>query len=155
MRITLASTAIAAVCGSLALGVTAPALAAAPEQPGRVAVAHAPSALTETLSAGNRIIREARSASPDAAKLGALQQQLETSAGQLLKAAEPDPLEELRQALDKLIKDATKIVDEVAKKDAAGTTAAADEFAVDLKDLQERPARQGVAAPLSVPVPLQ
>lgn len=149
MRIKLASTAIAAVCGSLALGVTAPALAAAPE-PGRVTVAAAPTALEETVSLGHRIVREARSASPDVAKLGALQQQLRAAAGRA-----PDPLDELEQALDKLFKDVTKIIDEVAREDAAATTLAADMVAADLKDLPERPARQGVTAPVSVPVPLQ
>ena len=154
MRITLASTAMAAVCGSLALGVTVPALAAAPET-GRVAVAHAPSALAETVSVGNRIVREARSASPDAARLTALRQQLETSAGQLLEASAPDPLEELRQALDKLIKDATKIVDQVAKADAAGTMSAANTFATDLKGVAAKvPTAQKGPGPLQVPVPV-
>ncbi|MEU2516267.1 hypothetical protein [Streptomyces syringium] len=156
MRIKLASTAMAAVCGSLALGLTAPAAAAAPERPGRVATAHAPSALAETLSVGHRIIREARSSSPDAAQLTALRQQLETSAGHLLVApAAPDPLEELRQALDKVLKDVSKIIDEVVKRDAAGTTAAANTFATDLKGVTAKvPTAQKGAGPLQVPTPV-
>lgn len=155
MRIKLASTAMAAVCGSLALGVTAPALAATPETGHVAAVAHAPSALAETVSVGHRIVREARSASPDAAELTALRQQLETSAGQLLEASAPDPLDELRQALDKLIKDVTKIVDEVAKRDTAGTTAAANTFAADLKGVAAKvPGAQKGVGPLQVPVPV-
>ncbi|MBP2404090.1 hypothetical protein SNS2_2175 [Streptomyces netropsis] len=154
MRITLASTAMAAVCGSLALGVTAPALAAAPET-GRATVAHAPSALAETVSVGHRIVREARSASPDAAKLTALQQQLRASAGPLLAPSDPDPLDELRQALDKLIKDVTKIIDEVAQRDAAGTTVAANQFATDLKGVAAKvPTAQKGPGPLAVPVPI-
>ncbi|MFI1254669.1 hypothetical protein ACH4U6_12840 [Streptomyces netropsis] len=151
MRIKLASTAIAAVCGSLALGVTAPALAAAPE-PGRVvAVAAAPTALEETVSLGHRIVREARSASPDVAKLGALQQQLRAAVERA-----PDPLDELEQALDKLIEDVTKIVDEVERKDAAATTLAADTVAADLMDIPKGPtAMQKEAASLPVPLPLQ
>ncbi|MFV8130163.1 hypothetical protein [Streptomyces syringium] len=156
MRITLASTAMAAVCGSLALGVTAPALAATP-QPGRSAVvAHAPSALAETVSVGHRIVREARSASPDAAKLTALQQQLRASAGPLLAPSDPDPRDELKQALDKLIKDVTKIIDEVGQRDMAGTTTAANTFATDLKGVAAKvPGAQKGPGPLAVPVPIQ
>ncbi|MGX8907253.1 hypothetical protein ACR820_18885 [Streptomyces netropsis] len=153
MRITLASTAMAAVCGSLALGVTAPALAAAPDTGHAAVAAHAPSALAETVAVGHRIVREARSSSPDAAKLTALQQQLEASARQLPSA--PDPRDELKQALDKLIKDVTKIIDEVTKRDAAGTTAAANTFATDLKGVAAKvPLPQKGAGPLQVPVPL-
>ncbi|MGI5529305.1 hypothetical protein ACQEVX_18485 [Streptomyces syringium] len=155
MRITLASTAMAAVCGSLALGVTAPALAAAPE-PGRAAVAQAPSALAETVSVGDRIVREARSASPDAAKLTALQQQLRVSAGQLLEPSDPDPRDELKEAIDRLIKDVTEIVDEVTQGDAAGTTAAANQFATDLKGVAAKvPTAQKGPGPLAMPVPIQ
>ncbi|WP_370420135.1 hypothetical protein AB8O64_18930 [Streptomyces sp. QH1-20] len=155
MRITLASTAMAAVCGSLALGVTAPALAAAPETGHTAVAAHAPSALAETVAVGHRIVREARSASPDAAKLTALQQQLAASARQLPAPSALDPRDELKQALDKLIKDVTKIIDEVTKRDAAGTTAAANTFATDLKGVAAKvPVPQKGPGPLQVPVPL-
>lgn len=128
----------AAACGSLVLGAAGPALAGPSASPGTRAAAPqrngAPDALDEIRTLVSRITREARSGSPDAAALTSLRQRLDEPAGRLLddvsarpKAAPtaPDPVTDVRQLLEKLIKDVNKILDDVARKDtpAAGVDA--------------------------------
>ncbi|ARZ66505.1 hypothetical protein SMD11_0839 [Streptomyces albireticuli] len=168
MRTTwLSTTLTAAACGSLVLGVAGPALAEAPAAaPGARTEAlqrnEVPVALEEIRTLVSRITREARSGSADTATLRDLQRQLDRPAERLLddiaarpKAAPmaPDPAAEIKQALDKLIKDVSKLLDDVAKKDTAATDASAADAIKDLNDMLTKiPGLVSGAIP-SLPVP--
>ncbi|MBB5118774.1 hypothetical protein AF335_06460 [Streptomyces eurocidicus] len=139
----------AAACGSLVLGAAGPAPAGTPARPGtRAAAAQrngAPDALAEIRALVSRITGEARSGSPDAAALASLRQRLDASAERLLddvatarpKAAPtaPDPVTEVRRLLDKLLKDISKIIDDVAGKDTPSAAADAGVADATLQDV--------------------
>ncbi|MCD9141139.1 hypothetical protein [Streptomyces albireticuli] len=140
----------AAACGSLALGAasSAPAEARTAAHGTRAAAQRneVPGALDEIRTLVSRITREARSASPDTATLRSLRRQLDRPAGRLLddatarpKAAPmaPDPLPEVKQLLDELNKDVTRIIDDVTKTGTAASTEV-DGVVADLKEILAR-----------------
>ncbi|MBT2385384.1 hypothetical protein [Streptomyces sp. ISL-11] len=175
MRINkLTSTAIAVVaCGSLALGAAGPALAAPEPRPAVKPVEpkavvqqrlDTAGALGETFTLVARIGKEAQAKSPDVKTLRSLQQQLQKSSDQLLRSARkarpshpaagpagravPDPTAEIKQALDKLVKDVTKLIADVARKDTAAVVMDVAATLMDLKDLLAKipPVLTGAAA---------
>ncbi|GAA0473233.1 hypothetical protein ABZ951_19930 [Streptomyces sp. NPDC046215] len=154
----------AAACGSLLAGAAGPALAgqrgapeprpaARPAQPKAAAVQQqleVAGHLGETLSLTSRIAREAQAGKPDLKTLTSLRQQLQKSTAQLLEATKkltppatpkagahraPDPVAEIKQLLEKLIKDIEKLLQDVLKKDSAAAKASTATAVEDLKEL--------------------
>ncbi len=180
MRITtLTSISAALVCGSLLLGATGPALAtggrAAPPvvepAPGAGSRADSIGSLGETLSLGSRVVREAQSRAPDLDHLRDLRLRLRESADRLLaemreKAAEgrlrppedgrsSDPVSDVKQQLDTLVKDVTDLLAAVQAKDTAKITALITKVVADLQALLASvPKLLTGAAPVPLPVPL-
>ncbi|MFI1254390.1 hypothetical protein ACH4U6_11370 [Streptomyces netropsis] len=163
MRINkIASAAIAvAACGSLVVGVTGPALAAAPEpvpfaswpvapEPKAGATQQQLDAMNElgtVLSLSARIAKEAQSPTPDAARLATLREQLRAAAGRLLasaarasgsSASDPrakDAVADVKAQLDKLVKDVTDLLAAVLAKDLVKVTAGLTAVVADLQAL--------------------
>ncbi|GAA2710751.1 MULTISPECIES: hypothetical protein [Streptomyces] len=172
MRTTLlTSISAAVVCGSLALGLTGPALAAdgrprpvlREEAPRPATPADATGNLDDTLRLGSRIVDECRTAHPDLALLRDLHRQLGTSAGRLLadvraraaRDAAGDPVSDVKAQVDTLVKDLTDLLAAVQAKDVAKVTALVPKVVADLQALLTSvPKLLTGAAPLPLPVPV-
>ncbi|GGR36065.1 hypothetical protein WEB32_24125 [Streptomyces netropsis] len=154
-KLTSAAIAVAA-CGSLVVGVTGPALAAAPE-PVPTAAAPDPKAaattqqletvanLGELLSAASKIAVEAQSKTPNPAVLADLRLRYQAAAEKLLKSVKAratasggvraDAVKDVQDALAKLTKDLTDLLAAVVAKDLAKVTAGLATVVADLQAL--------------------
>ncbi|MEV4436909.1 hypothetical protein [Streptomyces sp. NPDC049585] len=159
------------MCGSLALGLTGPALAAGgrprpvlrEEAPQPATPADATGHLDDTLRLGRRIVDECRTADPDLALLRDLHRQLGASAGRLLadvrthtaRHAAGDTVSDVKAQAVTLIKDLTDLLAAVQAKDVAKITALVPKVVADLQALAASvPKLLTGAAPLPLPVPV-
>ncbi|QLE74081.1 hypothetical protein FGW37_23060 [Streptomyces rectiverticillatus] len=176
-----AASAIAvAACGSVAVGVAGPSLAAvnAPDpdmsvvlpatEPKSAAAVHqqldAVGQLGEALTLVSRIGKEAQSRTPDTDALKEMQQRLRSSADRLTDslrqspaasgrpaAAPPDDVHDLLKKLQKAI---GQLIDAATRKDSAGVQSAITEALAVVKDLLAKLPLAGDGSTLPAPLPL-
>ncbi|MFC5147904.1 hypothetical protein [Streptomyces aureoversilis] len=177
-----AASAIAvAACGSVAVGVAGPSLAAvnAPDpdmsvvlpatEPKSAAAVHqqldAVGQLGEALTLVSRIGKEAQSRTPDTGALKEMQQRLRSSADRLtdsLRQQSPPssgrpavaPPDDVRDLLKKLHKAIGKLIDAAAKRDSAGVRSAITEALAVVKDLLAKLPLAEDGSTLPAPLPL-
>ncbi|MGK5729276.1 hypothetical protein [Streptomyces sp. URMC 124] len=176
-----AASAIAvAACGSVAVGVAGPSLAAvnAPDPdmshvlpatgPRTTAAVHqqldAVGQLGEALTLVSRIGKEAQSATPDVEALKDMQQRLRSAANRLtdsLRQSPPGtgrpaaaPGDDVQELLKKLQKAIEKLIAAAAQKDSAGVEMAITEALTVVKDLLAKLPMPAEASSLPAPLPL-